>query len=523
MGSKCRTWMLGAGLLASCAAQAGNYLGVGAGAIPDNNQNGINVTFDTSGFQGPVGRVSLTLVITHTFVGDLRARLTSPNGTASLVLFSRTGYKRSSTTGASANLGGSYVFDDSADADWWSAAAAVSTSQIIPTGSYRTSTAGFSGISDIGGCSTHLNLAFGGLSPAQAGGLWTVNIADLASGDVGEVVVAVLTLDAAPVMFASGFEAGAPGPAPTASAATGSCKRAAFDYTGDGRSDATLVRNTGGGQNGTMTWSVLDSNGGASQSFVHGLSLDRFVDGDFDGDGIADAAGWRASTGTFLVRRSSRPGDALLEIPLGRQGDDPRHVGDYDGDGVADAAVYRMGGQPRFLIRLSSTGQLRELLVDGGTPSGGIDLNGDNRADVAVQTEGSGNLALYRQYDGVTGFNFLNVEFGEYLALFATGNHAGNARGDITQVQSIGGFWHWTTREAITGAIQPTVTLGAIADRPLTGDYDGDGLDDYAVWRSSSTPGQSRFIVRRSSNPATPVETPAGLNGDIPVAGARVN
>ena len=78
--------------------------------------------------------------------------------------------------------------------------------------------------------------------------------------------------------------------------------------------------------------------------------------------------------------------------------------------------------------------------------------------------------------------------------------------------------------QAIGGAAQPTIVHGASAtDFALTGDYDGDGLDDYAVWRPSPMPAQSKFIVRRSTNTAVLLEVFAGENGDYPVANTRVN
>jgi len=219
-----------------------------------------------------------------------------------------------------------------------------------------------------------------------------------------------------------------------------------------------------------------------------------------------------------------------LEISLGQGSDNARHIGDYDGDGVSDATVFRGGavaGAPSvFLIRLSSTGALRTLTAgeNGSFPSGGIDLNGDNRADVGVQSNAGGGVARFRQFDGTSNFNFTDAIFGMPTDLYVTGNHAGNLRGDITVVRGESGQFNWTTREAIGGAAQPTIVFGTSAsDLVLTGDYDGDGLDDYAVWRPSAMPAQSKFIIRRSTNPGVLLEVFAGENGDYPVANARVN
>ena len=83
---------------------------------------------------------------------------------------------------------------------------------------------------------------------------------------------------------------------------------------------------------------------------------------------------------------------------------------------------------------------------------------------------------------------------------------------------------NWSTRDGQSGIGQPTVVLGASAtDYALSGDYDGDGIDDYAVWRPSATAGQSKFIVRPSTAPATTREVFLGASGDYPVGNNRVH
>jgi len=49
-------------------------------AIPDNNANGIRSYLDVSG-SGNVGTITLSMRITHTYIGDVKAVLISPNGT----------------------------------------------------------------------------------------------------------------------------------------------------------------------------------------------------------------------------------------------------------------------------------------------------------------------------------------------------------------------------------------------------------------------------------------------------------
>ncbi|HWS25025.1 MAG TPA: hypothetical protein VN259_00500 [Xanthomonadales bacterium] len=514
----------------SSPLSAADFAGGGA-VIPDNLPAGANINFSVSGIAGSVGRVRIGINMTHSFIGDLRATLISPGGTARLVLFSRAGIKGAGAFGSSANLAGNYIFDDSANSDLWATIAPLATSATVAPASYRSSTGGSVGLSSQGGCSTYLSLAFGGLSGAQVNGTWTLNIADLAGGDTGSVTSTLLTIDPATQLFASGFEDAGPGP--VASSVRGSCDKAHFDYAGTGLSSYVLVRNTGGGSGGAITWFIKDNDGsvgGAERNFLHGVSTDTFVDGDFDGDGIADATAWRPSLGAYLVRRSSRPGDSVLTIPLGQSGDGATHIGDYDGDGISDPAVYRAGasaGLPSsMLIRLSSTGQVRTLATgeNGAFASGGADLNGDGRADVLIQSNAGGGVARFRFFDGTSGAQFADVNFGTPTDVIITGNHFGSTLADITVVRGVAGVLNWTTRDTATGVGQPTVAFGASAtDFPLSGDFDGDGRDDYAVWRPNATPGLSKFVVRRSSSPAVPLELPFGQNGDYPVANSRSN
>ena len=68
-------------------------------------------------------------------------------------------------------------------------------------------------------------------------------------------------------------------------------------FDGDGRMDATVFRASDG------VWYVLQSSN-AQARFQHwGLSSDRLVAGDYDGDGRADFAVWRA--GVYYILQSS--------------------------------------------------------------------------------------------------------------------------------------------------------------------------------------------------------------------------
>ncbi|MDH3255082.1 MAG: hypothetical protein OEM62_08835, partial [Acidobacteriota bacterium] len=89
--------------------------------------------------------------------------------------------------------------------------------------------------------------------------------------------------------------------------------------------------------------------------------------------------------------------------------------------------------------------------------------------------------------------------------------------------RNVAGDYEWFTRDAATGAGTDAngtgITHGTTNDFLLTGDWDGDGIDDHAVWRPST----GTFIIRRSSAPAPPLEFVHGVSGDYPVANSQVH
>ena len=506
----------------SGVSYASDFAGSGLGAIPDNNATGLSINFNVSGITPSVGSVRLRLGVTHPWSGDLVATLRSPGGVSTLVLFGRVGVglgQVDPTFGSATDFSGTYEFADDASRDLWSAAPA-NIGGAIPNGKYRTSGLGIIDTRH-GGCASSLAGAFNGLSGAQANGTWTLTVADQQTGITGAVTSALLSVSAASDIFSSGFDP----------LVRGFCQKARMDYTGSGRTSYVLVRNTGGGPTGAITWTVQDNDGtpaGAVQSFVLGTATDIFVDGDYDGDGITDAIVWTPSASShFTIRRSSRPTDVPVTVNLGQVGDDPNHLGDYDGDGRDDMALYRngatSGAESHTYIKLTN-GPLRDLVTgeNGAFASGGIDYNGDGKADVAIQANAGGGVASYRIYDGTSGAITSTFNLGTPANVFVLGNHVGNLIGDMTVTSGSGGVISWTSRDGDSGVGQPSVILGlSSSDFTLSGDYDGDGLDDYAVWRGSGTPGLSKFIVRASANTATTIEVPLGADGDRPVANGR--
>jgi glucose/arabinose dehydrogenase len=93
-----------------------------------------------------------------------------------------------------------------------------------------------------------------------------------------------------------------------------------------------------------------------------------------------------------------------------------------------------------------------------------------------------------------------------------TGDFDGDGKTDIAIYRSSTGLWVIVPS---SGAAPYGVGWGAPGDIPVPGDYDGDGKTDVAVYR----PSNGWWIIVPSSNPSAPYLVGWGAPGDIPVPG----
>ena len=298
---------------------------------------------------------------------------------------------------------------------------------------------------------------------------------------------------------------------------------APLDYNGDNKTDYVVVRNTGGGSGGQVTWFI--NNGTTSTQTPWGISTDFFISGDFDGDDKSDITVYRPTSAPNSFFYSLRSSNATIQArELGATGDDPTVVGDYDGDDIDDYAVYRGGasaGQPSFwYFRGSATANGGITFVqygqNGDFPSPG-DYDGDGKNDYCVQrNNGSGQGVFLLQKS--TGGNEA-VLWGTSSDLILPGDYDGDGKDDFAVARGSGGQIVWSVLGRNNNNIihygQPW-GLSA-TDFPVQGDYDGDGKIDIAVWRPNADVQQNFFYVRRSSN-ATLLTQEWGQQGDYPVA-----
>jgi uncharacterized protein (TIGR03437 family) len=284
------------------------------------------------------------------------------------------------------------------------------------------------------------------------------------------------------------------------------------DYDGDGRTDYAVWRPS------TGTWYLVSSfNPATTLALTWGQPGDIPVAGDFDGDGKTDLAVYRPTTSQWILRSSMNP-SIVLTLVWGQPGDIPV-TGDYDGDGKYDLAIFRPSNA-EWLIRGSAIAGAQFSTIWGNV--GDVPMPGDYDGD------GVFDLATFRPSDGTwrirpsTNPSSPQVtQLGNRLSIPANAPYNAALKYKVPAYpvnwQASGGVW---TIQSMGNPLLLSSnlfgqTLGQSGDVPVPGDYDGDGIIDFAVWR----PSNATFYVVPSSLPTTVVTKQWGATGDIPVPG----
>ncbi|REK02103.1 MAG: hypothetical protein DWQ38_06905 [Acidobacteria bacterium] len=280
-----------------------------------------------------------------------------------------------------------------------------------------------------------------------------------------------------------------------------------FDFDGDSKTDVSVFRpNAGslaesvGPEGSSSQWWYLRSSDQGTRGLQFGDSDDIPVASDFTGDGKADIAFWRPSTGEWFILRSED--DSFFAFPFGASGDVPA-PGDFDGDGKADPAVYRPSSGTWFIVR-SSDGGL--TVVPFGVAADQpivADYDGDGMDDVGVYRSPDNQFWLLRSSEGVKAF-----QFGAPGDRTTVGDWTGDGKADVAFFRPSTSEWYVIRSEDDSFFAFP---WGANGDVPSPGDFDGDGRFDPAVWR----PSDRTWYIFGSTNGFQAVLF--GANGDVPL------
>lgn len=319
------------------------------------------------------------------------------------------------------------------------------------------------------------------------------------------------------------------------------------DFDGDGKADPTVWRYSDGGwyvhpSSGTCPSQMTQSSGGCFKQW--GLSGDKPMAGDFAGANKNDFAVYRPSNKTVYISYSYG-GTATVAVGsympgVLTNGDIPA-PGDYTGDGRTDIAfMYHVQvdnsctpyGKRRddWFIRDSTT-----LTVTNYTGHAACfpntarhvvsaDYNNDGVSDRAVGYQANSSVPnswyeIVEAY-GVSTRSFLvNASGLLSYPIIIEGDYTGDGLPDYVFIDTPSVTWTIFPNGSSSSS---SFVWGLSNDNLVPGDFDGDGINDPAVWR----PSNGTWYVKFSSLSTCPSGWTShyggcalqwGLSGDVPV------
>ncbi len=241
-----------------------------------------------------------------------------------------------------------------------------------------------------------------------------------------------------------------------------------FDFDGDHKADI------GSFHRATAEWKVRLSSNNSNAAVNIGSTSSIIAPGDYDGDGITDAAVF--NNGTWTVRKSST--SSTSTVSFGQAGDKPA-VGDYDGDGKSDYAIFRPSTSTWWFNKSTdNTVNSYQFGAAGDIPVVG-DYDGDLKSDFAVYRPSVGYWYVMGSTAG-----FSSLQWGNATDIPVPADYDGDGKTDRAVYRGSTGQW-FIFKSSDNSYIAPS--WGNYGDQPVPADYDGDGKADIAVFRPTNT------------------------------------
>jgi hypothetical protein len=242
------------------------------------------------------------------------------------------------------------------------------------------------------------------------------------------------------------------------------------DFNGDGIADLAAITNDGG----FNTVTVRQSTG---SSFITAQwlirkdpwsSSNRWIAGDFNGDGLTDLARISNESSTTAIYVYLSEGTRLFKSSMkwnpdgeGWDGTTSWVAGDFNGDGITDlAAIWNDGGTNTLTVRQSTRSSFQTAhwdRHDGGwlatTKWLAGDFNGDGLTDIAAAWNDGGfvSLAVFpstgTSFSGNTQWKVRDGGWGDTVRWFA-GDFNGDGVSDVLAVWNDAGFNTLTIRQS---------------------------------------------------------------------------
>jgi hypothetical protein len=230
---------------------------------------------------------------------------------------------------------------------------------------------------------------------------------------------------------------------------------------------------------------------------------------DFDGDNKSDVSSWRGNDGLWTALQSSLSGTPRTYSWGSDTLGDKIVPADYDGDGKTDFAVYRNG---TWYVSKNSGGDVTFVWGTATDIPVPADFDADGKADIAIYrpTEGASQGLWYVLKSSTNYASYDVAVFGASTDKPVTGDYNGDGKADYAVIRRSGGVTTWYILYTGTSTFAAS-SWGTDTDIPVPGDYDGDRKNDLAVWR----PATGTWYVFKSGGGI--IGAQFGADGDVPV------